>query len=482
MGKKSKKILFIYPARENESLAIEYLSSCLKIAGHITNLIIGYSEEKNFNKRLFQRIESFKPDFIGLSVMTDDYSWACKTSKFIKSNFKTPIIFGGLHPTSCPEEVISNDFVDYIVIGEGEDAIVDLVENPEKTNIKNVWTKKNGKIIKNPLRPLIEDLDTIPFPDKDLYFKEAPYLRRIAYFCMTSRGCPFSCTYCFNNSMRKLYKGCKWLRKRSINNVIEELKTMKKNLGFKRIIFGDDCLTYDKRWLEDFFKIYKKEINLPFKAIAHPTFMNKDIISILKLGGCNRIQLGVQTPVERLRKDICKRVDTNEVISNAVKEIKRQGIFVQIDHIWGLPTETVEENKKWISFYIDMKPHNISCYFLLYYPKTDMIKIGKKYGTIDDEFINKTIKGDFNFCTNIEKFKKYPEIVEMTRFLNWIPILPRGLSYYLLRKNLYQKIFISDSLNRVPYILLNLKSLDFIKPSVESIFRKRAMKKYYKNI
>jgi len=480
ISKKAKDILFVFPAYEHEGLGIEILSSCLKKAGHRTDLILNHSNEKNFKKRLAKRIIDFKPDFIGFSVMTDDYLWACETSKFIKSLKNIPIIFGGIQSTSCTEEVINNPFVDYAVFGEGEGAIIEIVENPTKTDIKNVWIRKNNKIFKNPKRPLIQNLDSVPFADKDLFLKEAPYLGEI-YYIMTGRGCPFSCTYCFNNYMRKLYKGCNWLRRRSVENVMEELRIMKKKNKYKMVLFGDDVFTYDTEWLKEFFKLYKKEINLPFKALGHPAFITPELVSLLKYGGCIRLQLGVQTPSEKIRKEICKRNDANKIIYKAIKEVKHQGIMVQIDHLFGLPTETIEDYRNNVGFYIDIKPDYISDFWLQYYPNTEIIEIGKNCGDIDENLIQETIKGKVSYPEVVLKRKEDPEILAMARFFKWIPVLPRRISWIILKKR-YYRIFISDKINRIPYILQHLRSPELVKTAYRSFRRKRAIKNHYSNL
>lgn len=478
MNKIAKRVLFIYPAIENESMAIEYLSSALKKNGHKTDLLLYYPKEKNFKKRLLSRIRRFNPDFIGFSVMTDDYAIACKIAAFIKKHVNIPTIFGGMQVTSCPEEVISRDFVDYIVLGEGEEAIVELVENSSDTTIKNVWFKKNNKIIKNDLRPLISNLDSIPFPDKGLFAKEAPYLKDI-YHCITSRGCPFNCTYCFNNYMRRLYKGCQWLRRRSAENVIEELKIMKRKLNYSQILFIDDCFTYDKEWLEKFINLYKREINLPFKIIAHPVFMTPEVVSLLKKGGCLRVQLGVQTPVERIRKDICKRIESNEIVKKAVTEIKKKGIIVQIDHIFGLPSENLEEYEKGLEFYIDVKPTMIYSFWLQYYPNTEIVEIGKKYGKIDEKTMQDTIRGEINYTKNVLNMQSNPDLLAISKFFYWIPILPKSLSKYILRKKLYYKLFKINLLNKIPYFLNHLKSYELLHTVYLATKRKIKMKLYY---
>ncbi len=480
------KCLFIHRDNGHESLAIEYLSSVLKKAGHETDLIIisDYENKDSAKNRLKKRIEIFNPDFIGFSLMTDDYLWACDLSEFIKKIKDIPIIFGGVHVTACPEEVIKNDFIDYAVMGEGEETIVELINNPEKTNIKNVWMKRNGKIIRNTLRPLIKNLDELPFPDKELFFKEAPYLEGETYYFMTSRGCPFGCTYCFNNYLKKLYHGDKWLRKRSIKSVIDELKETKKKFNYHIIFFGDDCFTFDKQWLRDFFIEYKKEINLPFKMLAHPHFMDKEIITILKEGGCFKSQIGVQTPIERVRKEICKRNDTNEMIANVVAELKRQKIYVHVDHLYGLPDQTTEELEKGLEFYIDLKPDVISQYWMQYYPSSEIIGIAKNCNMIDDKFEKDIInKGKIQSSEIPELSKKSDKkLAAISRFMCWIPFLPKSTSRYLLRSGLYLKVFKSDNLNKLPLVIRHLASLELMRAAYKSVKRKKELKNHYLNL
>jgi radical SAM superfamily enzyme YgiQ (UPF0313 family) len=384
--------------------------------------------------------------------------------------------------TACPEEVIQNKFVDYIVLGEGEEAIIELVENPNRTNIKNVWLKKGGRVIKNKLRPLIENLDSLPFPDKELFFKEAPYLKGEVYYLMTSRGCPFGCSFCFNNYLKKLYEGYKWLRKRSVENVIEELKIGKEKFNYRLVYFGDDCFTFDKEWLKDFFKVYKKEINLPFKALAHPIFLDPEIVSILKKAKCLKLQIGVQTPIERIRQEICKRRETNELIARVMKEIKKNKIFVQMDHLYGLPLETIEEMKKWTGFYIELKPDVISPYWLQYYPNSDIVQIAKRAGEIDDKYIENIIKGKLDYSRVVENLKKDKEVAALSRFFWWIPVLPRPVSRYLLKKELYSKVFRTDKLNVIPFLIRHLRSVELMRTVYQSVIRKRELKNYYSKI
>lgn len=468
-------ILFIYPTNNNESLGIEYLSSSLKKAGHRTDLILHYEKEKYFISRLYKKIRDFKPDFVCFSVVTLDYPWACKVSKIIKKISNIPIVFGGIHVTSCPEETIKNKFVDFIILGEGDDAIVELVRNPDNPRIKNVWTKEK----RNPLRPLLQDLDKLPFPDKELFYKEAKYIKDI-YTCMTSKGCPFSCSYCFNNYMRKMYKGEQWVRRRSMENVIMELKQAKKRFRFKQVSFFDDCFIMDKDWLKKFIKKYKEEVNVPFRAISNPVFIDEENARLLRWGGCIKLQLGAQTPIEKIRKEICLRNDTNEHITKAVNFAKKERIAVNVDHIFGLPSEKLEDYREGLKFYIDLKPTMYFGFWLQYYPNTDIVEIGKKYGTLDDQIIKDAIRGRISYGNR----KMNSELLKISRFLYWIPILPKSLSRFILRNNLHFKIFKSDIFNSIPLVIPHFYSWRLFKALILEINRlfNRRMYSYKMNM
>jgi len=168
----------------SESLGLEYLSAVLKSKGHEVFLVFDpalFNDKHylhvdflaklfNVRSRLLDEIVELNPDVIGFTVLTDTYKWACSFANEIKEVLPdTRIIFGGIHPTSVPEKVIKNDFVDALCIGESEEAFLEFVESPERTDIQNFWFKSNGKIIKNKIRPLNQDLDSLPFADKSIF-------------------------------------------------------------------------------------------------------------------------------------------------------------------------------------------------------------------------------------------------------------------------------------------------------------------------
>ncbi|KPK42874.1 MAG: hypothetical protein AMJ78_01005, partial [Omnitrophica WOR_2 bacterium SM23_29] len=251
------RVLFVF--RNAEWLGIEYLSAVLRKAGHKTELLFdpgaGDIEYKLFflktqkiiRKRFLQVARQFKPDLFCFSILTNLFPWCKETMRFLKSHFPdVPIIAGGLHPTMFPDVVIDVPEIDMICIGEGEDALLELCDSMEdgsrRKDIMNIWFKEDGKVIKNPLRPLRQNLDELPFPDKDLFYRYGCFRGRI--YVMTGRGCPYSCSYCFNHSYRQLYKDAgKYVRQRSVDNCIEELIYYKSKYKIDEIFFYDDTFT-----------------------------------------------------------------------------------------------------------------------------------------------------------------------------------------------------------------------------------------------
>lgn len=246
--------------------------------------------------------------------------------------------------------------------------------------------------INNP-RKYIRNLDELPFPDKNLFYNKIPLLQE-SYMIMTSRGCPFNCTYCSNNMFQKLYSNeINHLRRRSPKNVIKELKWAKTNWNIKLISFKDDVFTASKPWLEEFIPLYKSEINIPFVCWVHPNSMSQEIAQLLKFGGCSQISMGVQSGSERIRKEIFNRYGNNKRILESIKCVKDANIKIALDNIFGAPTEIREDLQKGLYFYKKAKPDQINTYWLDYYPNTKIIDIAKDKNCISEKEICRFNKG-----------------------------------------------------------------------------------------
>lgn len=401
-------ITFIYNGAEN--IGIEYLSSFLKSKGHRVSLLFDpatfsgdyivnnkvLSTIFSIDKKILEKISELNPDLIGFSSFTGNYRWCLNLAQKIKEIYSIPIVFGGVHTTALPEVVLTNNFVDYVIIGEAEFAFLDLIKHLENganqkelLNISNICFKYEDRIQINSPRPYINDLDTVPFPDKMLFYEKIPLLEK-KYFAITSRGCLFKCTYCSNSMYHNLYQeNRRHLRRRSPENVIDELMLVKKKGISKLVIFADDVFTQDQKWLEDFVGIYRSKVGLPFYCCAHPSHITREKVLLLKEGGCYLVGMGIQSGSERVRKQIFHRLGTNEQIIESIEQLKAVGIQVSVDNIFGAPTENEDDLKESLKLYNRIKADNIWTFWLTYYPKTDIINLAIDHKILTDDDIKK---------------------------------------------------------------------------------------------
>ncbi|MBU4149931.1 MAG: cobalamin-dependent protein, partial [Candidatus Omnitrophica bacterium] len=231
------RVIFAVKYSGDEYIGLMRISSILRNKGYQVEAV-----EAEYNK-VKERLKDGLPTVLAYSAPTIFVSHYLKLNKRIKERFNVFSVFGGPHPTAVPE-MIKEDGVDGVCIGEGEFAMLELVDNlcsgRPVNDIKNWWIKENGKVFKNPLRPLIKDLDSLPFPDRELFKNHALFDRERIYI-LTGRGCPYACSFCFNPYYNKIYEGqMTSIRKRSVENVIEEIRRFKKDFPLKFVRFYDD--------------------------------------------------------------------------------------------------------------------------------------------------------------------------------------------------------------------------------------------------
>ena len=384
-----------------EYLGTMYISASLKKVGHDCDILV-----KGYDKNIVKSAIESDADIIAFSCATGLHKWALKIAKEIKKKTDKLILFGGPHPTFFPE-VINKPQVDIICRGEGEEAIVDLAnsldQKKEITKIKNLWVKKHGKVYKNEVRSLVGNLDKIEMPDRELYYSKYKFLRtnsRKPFF--TTRGCPYDCTFCFNHSFMKLYQGKgKCVRRRSIKDVIEEIKQVKDKYPLKTVYFQDDTFILDHQWIKKFTKEYKKEINLPFICLIRANLVNEDIIKNLQKGGCEQVFFGIETGNDDLRNKVLKKGVTNKQIIQAAKLLKKYKIKFKTYNILGLPGETLENAFETVRINRQIKSDYPWCSLLQPYPGTEIYNQLIKTGDITKSFSPDDIKQSFFSNTNV---------------------------------------------------------------------------------
>ena len=285
-------------------------------------------------------IKKFNPDITGISCMYATRDWAVNLAEKVKNRLpSTKVVLGGVHPTLCPED-LDYPFIDDLCIGDG------VKYFGGKFDPDNLWAERR------------------------MFYKVQPPIHRRIQMFMTGFGCPFKCSYCNSPQLHRQ------IIRRDYQSCIAELMQMKQD-GMRYMLLNDDVFTIQKNWLKDFLPEYRKHINVPFTCFGHPKFLDDEIVSMLKDSNCRMIWLGIQSGNEETRHKILNRIETNKEIENSARLIKKHGLKLMIDHIFGIPTESEFSQYCSWRFYRKIKPDVVNCYELLYFPKTEINKYGQ---------------------------------------------------------------------------------------------------------
>ncbi|MEE9175743.1 MAG: radical SAM protein, partial [Thermodesulfobacteriota bacterium] len=341
-----------------------FISALLKKEGHIVRrLYQGYKEYLGEPSAPFlpplteEELRKFRPDVIGFSVDTSCFDRAVEMAAEIKTILPSVyIVFGGPHPTVCPDEAIGKAPVDAICVGEGEYAMLELCNEiqVQKTpiTVKNLWVQHNGEIYKNPQRPYVQDLDSIPMDREGIWYTGI----------YTGRGCVGRCTFCNVPTIRKCGPGGKYFRKRSFESVLDEVQIVYESilkrrslasivyklLGRKKWVeplrFKDDTFLGDRKWFLEFAKRLRKRFpNLTYLCQATANEIDEEVADWLKKSGCVQVLLGLETGSAKLRNDLLRKNVTDKQISTACKLLREQGIQILGSWMYGLPGETFSD-------------------------------------------------------------------------------------------------------------------------------------------
>lgn len=396
----------------NLDFGIRYISSLLKNKGYPVYLInfnqlrypAGFVSNDFFTGSYFKQefcadddieclmglLEKLKPRLVGISV-TSAMMEAAKIITFnIKQRMDVPICWGGIHAIIAPEECIQ--FVDLVCIGEGEWVFLETAERMREgnhlQNIDGLWVKENEIVNKSKHRTLIQDLDSLPFPDfieegnkftihRGMIIKDPPLMSGAlsnTYPVITSRGCMFNCSFCCNSIIRKkISSNGNYLRRRSVDNVLQELKMAVRNKPIARIKFWDDIFTYDKDWISEFCARYLDEIGKPFFCYAHPKFTDRQIFAKLANAGMILTIIGIQSGNEMINKEIFNRWQLNNEIYDFSKFIKKIRVTLRYVMILDNPYEGDIELNNTVEFLLGLpRPYQIQFNSLCHFPKTPL--------------------------------------------------------------------------------------------------------------
>lgn len=347
------------------ALGLRYISAYLKAHGHHVTMLLMQSKrdtaEADFPPALLaDLVERLRmADLIGVSLMTNTFQRACVLTKAMRTaGLEAPIIWGGPHPTMAHEEAL--EVADIVCIGEGEHAMLELGEALEAgrdpTSVSGLAFKRNGRIIRNAVAPLSDDLDNHPFPDYDLTthlvevkgrFEPAGprNLRGVLhrYRIQTTRGCPYSCTFCTNAAMLRIYKGKgPWVRRRSNENLIREMELARTQFPTVEAVNIIDDLFFIRSdaEMEEFCRMYAARVNLPLELDAHPNTITRAKVESLARLPIALVSMGIQSGSGDTLKNIYKRPTAIETIADGIDMLAEHRIRAEYHYLVNNPFES----------------------------------------------------------------------------------------------------------------------------------------------
>lgn len=436
------RVLFIYPnlmRQENISLGMAYIFAHLKAHGHSVYLV-DYTWGGRIKDTILA-VDRFRPDLIAFSIRSGEFAFCLKVAKKLKDYFGShmKIIFGGVHPTVNPEEVINEDCIDFICLGEGELAMAELCQKMERKEpidqIKNIWVKEDGIIKKNDVRDLIEDLDEIPFPDRDVFDIERYISSRDGAIDMVvSRGCPYQCTYCINPILQKLYKGKgKLLRKRSVDNVISEISHINDKYEVKHIAFQDDIFPTSPEWLSQFSQAFSRNFHLSFSCNVRAESINSQMCKYLKDSGCTSIHIGIESGSESIRENVLHRKIGNEKLIAAFETCRKEGLATYSFNMIGIPYETLSHIRETVELNRRIRPTFLQVSTFQPYPGTQLRQLCMEKKWYDGKILP--------YSHQFFSILKYPQISRARIYWEKISFRYNVLKHTNFKKALFTLIF-----------------------------------------
>lgn len=417
---------------------------------------------KFYDEKLINKIIAPVPDFlegkdyglIGISLTSNFFDHARMITGLIKKKYQTPIVWGGVHPTVRAEECLQ--YADIVVRGEGEDALLQLVRaletNTSLESVGNLAYKAGGDIKFNPLNPLIQDLDALPMQDFDYSTHYLAYQKKImpmteelvykvmasgygdnsyGYSTMANRGCPNSCSYCINSTLKELYRGKgNFIRKRSYQNVIEELTMIKRRLPkLTYLLFSDETFLMGKKidWIKDFCELYKEKFGLPFYCCFSPEDVSEESLRLLSEAGLFNAEMGIQSCSNRTLIEDYKRQENTNLIKAAHILNKFSDRTMPIyDVILDNPYESDEDRKDIIRFLLKLpRPFELELFSLTWFPGATITEKGIADGHVKD-FTKEVYR---------KHFQAYDRSNYYNLLISLVPYFDRQLITDLLEKN-----------------------------------------------
>lgn len=437
-------LVLIVPYQEVAAFGVRSIDSYLRQKGY--NVVTLYfkrrSQEDTYPtdrevSLLVNFIKELSPLIVGFSVMSAFNSMSIMLTRKIRHKLDVPIIWGGVHPTICPEDCI--DILDALCVGDGEEPLRYILNGMREygeidRSAPNCWVNSSNGIIKNAMSYVCKDLDSLPYPDfsgKNVYFindnqikEEDPYItyihRRNKYDFKAFRGCPFLCTYCGNKTIIDAYKPAgHYMRKKSVDRVIGELKyAIEAFPNIKTLHSYDEVFISDVKYTREFSEKYKKEINLPFTCDVSLALLTEQNVSHMAQAGLKAVNCGIEAFSEDVREKTYRRKMSNKKIIEKTWILNKFNIYVIYDFIHDNPLESAKDIEKcfWDLIVHIPRPCSFNNYSLSHLPKTELTNRFLKEGRItESDIVGVSEKG-------LVQWKVTPNYHRNKKILFWIAV------------------------------------------------------------
>lgn len=381
-----------------QPLGTLYVAAALRHAGHDVRFLNGAFLSHD---EIMAEVADYGPEFVGLYSTTFGWKKAMRTAAAIKGiDAKMFVAVGGPYPVAMQEKCLEEcPAIDVVVTGEGEKTVVELLDSLEHgkslAGVEGTVFREEERIRKNPPRPLITDLDSLPFPARDLLDDAAQYIpppatykRKPVAVIMTARGCNRRCLYCFQIDRERIHG----VRFRSVENVMDEIELCLRQ-GYREIKFIDDTLAADYgRAMTIAREIKKRGLDFTWFTSACVNQVDKPLLQAFKDAGCWAILFGAESGVQKNLNAIRKGITLGQ-IQKAVAEAKEVGLTVYTPFLFGIPGETFEDGLKTIEFACELNPDIANFHSLTPFPGTDLYDNIRQYGTMSENLEDFSYQG-----------------------------------------------------------------------------------------
>lgn len=337
------RVLFVQDNGLNESLLLTELSACLRAEGHHTDLLLQREE-----RDLTAAVARANPDLLFFPMHIRGHHWVLQTCRALRAALpEIPQVLAGSHPSFFPD-ILERDGVEMILVGEVERATVELLDGlagkRPMDGIQNLHLRRGKTVVRNEVRPLVQELDSLPLPHRGLYFDRYPFLAAFPWKKFSSgRGCFHSCSYCYQPLYRDMCQGKgQYVRRKSPARVMAEVQQVQRDYPLGNVHFSDDLFITDIHWLRKLAVLYPDRVHVPYSVNSSAEFVTREAAKLLAGSGCRSVAIGVETGDAMLRQTILQKRLDDHTIRAAARRIRGQGMKLVTFNMLASPGETVE--------------------------------------------------------------------------------------------------------------------------------------------